>query len=333
MQASDLHLIAGKAPLIRVNSRLLSLESLAVLSAEDIGALFESMVPSHDRHRFLAEQELDFSYTAQGLIRFRGNACMQRGSIKLSLRVIPMKVPSLDDLELPDILKTFSCQPNGLVLVCGPTGSGKSTTLAAMLGYINSHHDRVVVTIEDPIEFLHPVRRCAFSQREVGQDTSSFPRALRHVLRQDPDVILVGEMRDQETMALAVTAAETGHLVFSTLHTNSATEAIDRVVDAFPAAQQNQIRLQLSMSLLAIIYQVLLPRAGGKGRIAACEILVATPAVRSLIREGKTHQIDAYLEMGSKSGMKTLAQAVDDLKRRKLIDRDAAAAYGKPLNA
>ena len=330
--ASDIHLSSGTPPMVRVGGELLSLRNWNPLDPEDVQTVFEHMVPDPmARERFWADLELDFAYTVPGLTRFRGNVCLERGNLKLSLRALPLKVPSMEELDLPPVIRHLATQPKGLVLVCGPTGSGKSTTLAAMIQHINLYHKRVIVTVEDPIEYIHPDEKSLISQREVGFDTRNLRSALRYALRQDPDVILVGEMRDLETIALAVTAAETGHLVLSTLHANSAVEAVDRIVDAFPPSQQNQIRMQISMSLAGIVYQVLLSRTGGKGRIAACEVLVGTLAIRNLVRLGKTYQIPTYLQTGKDVGMQTLEQAVEDLKRRRLVDPDVAVDIANPF--
>lgn len=326
--ASDLHLTAGVAPTVRLHGDLRPLPDYGPVSDEDVRVILETLVPDQQSlDRFWSDWELDFGCTVPGLTRFRGNACLQRGSVKLSLRVLPIRIPTLDELNLPPVVKHLAGQNKGLVLVCGPTGSGKSTTLAAMINYINTTQRRMIVTVEDPIEYLHQDGTSVIVQREVGYDTKGFPSALRHALRQDPDVILVGEMRDQETISLAITAAETGHLVLSTLHANSTSEAVDRMVDVFPPTQQSQIRVQLAMSLAGIIYQQLLPRADGKGRVAACEVLVATVAIRNLVRQGRPEQILSYLQTGRDLGMQTFEMAVEDLCRRELVHPDRVAAY------
>jgi len=331
--ASDLHLMPGAPPVVRAHGNLAPLANSEPLSADDITAIFEAVVPDPGtREQFRAERDLDFGFTAPGLVAIRGNACIQRGAIKLSLRLLPLKVPSIKDLDLPPVMEELAGRPGGLVLACGPTGSGKSTTLAAMVQHINLHHKRVIVAVEDPIEFHYKNEQSYIIQREVGPDTKGFAAALRRALRQDPDVILVGEMRDLETISLAVTAAETGHLVLSTLHANSAVEAIDRVVDVFPPSQQAQIRLQLSMSLAGVVYQVLVPRADGKGRIAGCEVLIATTAIRNLIRRGSTQEMLSYLQMGKDVGMQTLEQSLEELKRKQLIRGGQAAGYGKTFS-
>ena len=327
-EASDLHMTAGSPPLVRVHGILNPLPLYDPMTDEDIRVVLEALVPDQeDLDRFRSQWELDFAHTIPGLTRFRGNACMQRGTVKISLRVLPLEIPTPDDLGLPAVVKTLAEQPKGLVLVCGPTGSGKSTTLAAMINHINTTQRRIIVTVEDPIEYLHQDLNSVIIQREVGTDTKDFLAALRHALRQDPDVILVGEMRDQETIGLAITAAETGHLVLSTLHANSTSEAVDRIVDVFPPTQQSQIRVQLSMSLAGIIYQVLLPKTGGLGRVAACEVLIATMAVRNLVRQGRSEQLPSYLQTGRSLGMQTLEQAIQELIRQDLVDPDKVAQY------
>lgn len=330
--ASDLHMTSGVAPIVRVHGDLRSLPDYELLSDEDVRATLEQIVPDQQSlDRFWSDWELDFAHQVPGLARFRGNACFQRGSVKVSLRVLPIRIPTPDELNLPPVVKHLAGQQKGLVLVCGPTGSGKSTTLAAMVNHINATQRRMIVTVEDPIEYLHQDGTSVIVQREVGYDTKDFPSALRHALRQDPDVILLGEMRDQETISLAVTAAETGHLVLSTLHANSTSEAVERMVDVFPPMQQGQIRVQLAMSLAGIIYQMLLPRADGKGRVVACEVLVATVAVRNLVRQGKPEQIVSYLQTGRDLGMQTFEMAVEDLCRRELVHPDRVSAYRNTL--
>ncbi len=326
--ASDLHVTSGVAPMVRVHGNLQPIPDYGPVSDEDVRAILETLVPDRQSlERFWSDWELDFARTVPGLTRFRVNACLQRGNVKLSLRALPIRIPTLDELNLPPVLKHLTGRTKGLVLVCGPTGSGKSTTLAAMINHINRTYNRMIVTVEDPIEYLHQDGTSVIVQREVGSDTKGFPSALRHALRQDPDVILVGEMRDQETISLAITAAETGHLVLSTLHANSTSEAVDRMVDVFPPMQQSQIRVQLAMSLAAIIYQLLLPRADGKGRVAACEVLVATTAIRNLVRQGKAEQILSYLQTGRDQGMQTFEHAVEDLCQRQLVHPDRVSAY------
>jgi twitching motility protein PilT len=264
-------------------------------------------------------------FSIAGLARFRVNAFFQRGTISLAIRQVPLKIPTIDELALPTVCKTLSIKHKGLVLVTGATGMGKSTTLAAMIDHLNHTERRNVITIEDPIEFLHHNEKCIIAQRDLGADTKSFAEALKHALRQDPDVILVGEMRDLETIATAITAAETGHLVLSTLHTASTTQTIDRIVDVFPAHQQPQIRFQLSMVLEGVLSQILLPRAGGKGRAAAFEVMVATDAIRNLIRDGRTEQMPTYLQTGRQFGMQTMDQALIDAVRTGAVALEEAA--------
>jgi len=324
-RGSDLHLCVGSPPVIRVDGDLEPL-NYAVLSPAKLQELVYAILTDERVIEFEASHELDFAYSVAGLSRFRVNAHKQRGSVGAVLRAIPMRPPTLDQLKMPAILKTLTTRPRGLILVTGPTGSGKSTTLAAMIDEINGTRRCHIVTIEDPIEFLHRNKRSIIIQREVGADTKSFTAALRHVLRQDPDVILIGEMRDLETIAAAVTAAETGHLVLATLHTTSASQTVDRIIDVFPPHQQEQIRLQLSTVLEGIICQTLLQRTDGIGRVCAQEILIATPAIRNLIREGKTHQMSSILQSGSQFGMQTLDQSLRALVLAKQVSAEAAAA-------
>ncbi|MDP6453623.1 MAG: type IV pilus twitching motility protein PilT [SAR202 cluster bacterium] len=336
--ASDVHLSVGTPPSARVSGELESLDGFGPITGDDAQAAFKEMVHDPDaREKFINDWELDFAYEAPGLTRFRGNACIQRGTIKLSLRALASETPTIEALDLPPVIRQMAGQTKGLLLVCGPTGSGKSTTLAAMVQHINLYHRRVIVTVEDPIEFVYQDAQSIVIQREVGLDTRDINSALRHALRQDPDVILVGEMRDLETISLAVTAAETGHLVLSTIHANSSTEAIDRIVDAFPPGQQNQVRSQLAMSLAGVIYQTLVPRLDDKGRVAVCEVLVGTNAVRNLVRQARTFEIPSYLQTGRQDGMQTLQQALEDLKRRFIVradeELDNPAAFDDPPGA
>ncbi len=304
--ASDLHLTVGQRPTLRIDGTLRELEETAVLVSADTEGLAAALLTTDQRRRFDEEHDLDFAFDVPGLARFRGNCSRQRGRIALALRHIPHRVESLEELGLPPILSRLAARPRGLVLVTGPTGSGKSTTLAAMVDLINRRRCGHVITIEDPIEFLHPHRRCIVNQREVGGDTHSFATGLKYSLRQDPDVILVGEMRDAETMGAALTIAETGHLVLSTLHTNSAADSVNRVVDAFPAHSQQQVRTQLASVLEGVVTQILLPRALGSGRAVATEVLVCTDAIRAVIRDEKVHQIRSLMEAGRRHGMQTM---------------------------
>ena len=306
--ASDLHLTAGSPPIIRVNGVLERLD-YPRLSANDTRELIYSILSQDQRQRLENEWEIDFSYSVPARARFRVNAFFQRNSLGAAFRLIPINILKLEDLGLPKTLHDLTRKPRGFVVITGPTGSGKSTTLAAMIDEINETREEHIMTIEDPIEFLHRHKKCMVNQREVGADTKGFNRALKSVLRQDPDIILVGEMRDTETVATALTAAETGHLVFATLHTQDAPQTIDRIIDVFPPHQQEQIRVQLSTTLMGVCTQQLLPTRDGRGRVVACEILIPTPAVRNLIREGKTHQIYSAMQTGSSFGMQTMDAA------------------------
>lgn len=323
--ASDLHMKAGSSPVLRIRGGLVPQE-LPALTVEAVQNAFSQIVTEEQRAAFDREKELDFAFSGDGIGRFRVNAALQRGSITLAFRAVRSDIPTLEELGLPDICRSLVLKPRGLVLVTGPTGCGKSTTLAAMIDHLNERERRHIVTVEDPIEFFHQDKQCLISQRELGADTTSFASALKHVLRQDPDVILVGEMRDLETIALALTAAETGHLVLATLHTPSAAQTIDRVVDSFPPHQQQQIKVQLSTVLEAVLCQTLLPTADSSGRVAAVEVMVATSAVRNLIREGKTFQIPNVIQTGSQYGMQTLDQALAVLHQRGVVTRDEAVA-------
>lgn len=324
--ASDILLTAGVPPSVRLNGLICQFDHTP-LNPEQTKALLYSVLTQEQVARFEADLELDFSIQYQDKARFRGNAYVQRGAVASVFRLIPSKIPKLEDLGLPAVLEELSMQPQGLLLFTGPTGHGKSTSQAALIDLINTRKAAHIVTVEDPIEYLHFSKKSIVDQRDVGQDTHSFTSALKHVLRQDPDVVLIGEMRDLETMAVGLTAAETGHLVMATLHTNSAMQAVDRIIDVFPPNQQNQIRTQLSLSLLAIVAQRLLPRADGKGRIVAVEMLRNIPGVANLIREGKTPQIASMMETHAKFGMQTMDAALKDLYRKGLIVRDEALRY------
>jgi len=328
--ASDLHLSAGLPPLMRIHGDLTRTQHPA-LSAAGVTALVNSIMTDDQRQIFQAEHEIDFACEIPGKGRFRVNVFVQSRGPGAVLRTIPTVIPTLESLHLPPILKELCTRERGLVLVTGPTGSGKSTTLAAMVDLVNQTWDAHILTVEDPIEFVHPPKRCLVNQREVGPHTRSFSNALRSALREDPDVILVGELRDLDTMSLALTAAETGHLVFGTLHTSSAPKTIDRIIDVFPAGQQNQVRTMLSESLEAVIAQTLVKKKGG-GRIAACEILIGAPAVRNLIREGKLHQIPSMMQTSQRIGMQTLDIALADLVKRGLIDPGALPPRPAALN-
>ena len=318
---SDLHLRYGEPPVFRVNGRLIRTQFPVVEAVEDY---LYPILDEDRRKRFEKNMELDLSYEIKGVSRFRVNCFRQRGHMGAVLRAIPVKIKTIDDLMLPAVTRDICLRPRGLVLVTGPTGSGKSTTLAAMIDHINRNRRCHVMTIEDPIEFVHTDMLSEINQRELEIDTHSFAAALKHVMRQNPDVILVGEMRDLETISLAITAAETGHLVFGTLHTTDAPQTIDRVVDVFPPEQQNQIRMQLAVTIQAIISQTLLPRIDTGGRIAAFEVMVATSAIRTLVREGKTHQIYSDIQAGKDYGMVSLDQYMLELLRKRWIKYDDA---------
>jgi twitching motility protein PilT len=321
--ASDLHLTVGAPPMVREKGRLRPLD-YPQLSSQDTREIVYSILNNDQRKRLENEWQIDLSYSVPGRARFRVNAYFQRASIGAVMRTIPQDIPAFDSLKLPEILKDFTRKPRGFVLVTGPTGSGKSTTLASMIDMINEARHEHIMTVEDPIEFLHRHKNCVVNQRELGSDAQSFSLALKSALRQDPDVILVGEMRDLETMSTAITAAETGHLVFATLHTQDTSQTVDRIVDSFPPAQQHQVRTQLSIALQGIVTQQLLPTANGQGRVCACEVLVPTPAVRNLIREGKTHQLYSALQTGGSHGMQTMDAALADLVRGGMITRELA---------
>jgi twitching motility protein PilT len=323
-RASDLHLAAGAQPTVRVRGRLTRLEGYPILSDTDTREIVYSILSGDQRQRLETNWQLDFAYSIPGHARFRVNAYYQRGAIGAAFRLIPFELTSIDQLGLPPTVHELTRKPRGFVLVTGPTGSGKSTSLAAMLDEINMTREEHIMTIEDPIEFLHAHKKCLVNQRELGSDAQSFAAALKAALRQDPDVILVGEMRDLETISTALTAAETGHLVFATLHTQDTAQTVDRIIDVFPPEQQGQVRVQLSVALQGIITQQLLPTADGAGRVAACEVLVPNPAVRNLIREGKTHQIYSVLQTGSAQGMQTMDAALVSLVRTGKISQKQA---------
>ncbi len=330
-RASDLHIAAGARPTVRVRGHLAPLEDFPILSPEDTREIVYSILSGEQRRRLENDLQIDFAYVIPGHARFRVNAYFQRSALGAAFRLIPTDLSSIDALGLPPVVHELTRRPRGIVLVTGPTGSGKSTSLAAMIDEINGSRDEHIMTIEDPIEFLHAHKRCIVNQRELGSDATSFAAALKSALRQDPDVILVGEMRDLDTISTALTAAETGHLVFATLHTQDAPQTIDRIIDVFPAEQQNQIRVQLSVALQGVITQQLLPTADGVGRIAACEVLVPTPAIRNLIREGKIHQITSFMQTGSAHGMQTMDAALATLVRSgKITQRLAESRSSTP---
>jgi twitching motility protein PilT len=322
--SSDLHITTGTPPQIRINGHMVPLK-LPPLQPAESKQLCYSILTDAQKRKFEEENELDFSFGVKGLARFRGNVFMQRGALAGVFRLIPFKILTFDDLDLPPVVRSISRKPRGLVLVTGPTGSGKSTTLAAMIDAINSERHEHIVTIEDPIEFIHPHKKCVVNQREVGADTVSFKRAIKSILRQDPDVVLIGELRDLETIEAALTIAETGHLCFATLHTNSCVQTINRIVDVFPTNQQQQVRTQLSFVLEGVLSQSLISRADGKGRAMALEVMVPNMAIRALIRDDKVHQLYSQMQMGQeKYGMQTMNQALFMLYYKKRITMDDA---------
>src|SRR5574341_1028638 len=320
--ASDLHITAGERPKLRVDGDITNSRNEYVMTPKDTLQLAYSVLTENQKKKFEMEDELDFSFGIQNLARFRGNCFKQRGCVSIVIRQIPFSVKTFADLKLPPIIAQLSDRPRGLVLVTGPTGSGKSTTLAAMIDKINRELKGHILTIEEPIEFIHRHQACIVNQREVGTDTKSFATALKYALREDPDVILVGEMRDLETIAAALTIAETGHLAFATLHTNSAAETINRIIDVFPSHQQSQVRAQLAFVLEGVLTQTLLAKLKGRGRVMACEIMVATPAIRALIREDKIHQIESSMQAGKKFGMQTLNDSLYQLYTGREVAKD-----------
>ncbi|HEY41479.1 MAG TPA: type IV pilus twitching motility protein PilT [Dehalococcoidia bacterium] len=322
-RASDLHLKVGSPPVLRIDGILVPQQELPQLTAQDTEYIFEQVTTSEQRSMFTRDLELDFAYGVHGLGRFRVSVLQQRGTLSLAFRAIPFKIPSIEEFELPQILKTLIRRPRGLILVTGHTGSGKSTTLTAMINYLNDNERRHVIMIEDPIEFLHTDNKCIIVQRDLGDDTKAFNIALVKALRHDPDVVVIGEMRDLDTIATALTAAETGHLVLGTLHTSDAAQTIDRIIDVFPPSQQRQIRMQLAQVIEAVLSQTLLPRIEG-GRIAAIEVMIGTPAVRNLIRTEKAHELATVIQLGNKEGMQTLDQSLADLIRRGIVTQEEA---------
>jgi len=325
--ASDLHLTVGSAPVVRVNGSLQRVENLAPLTVEHARQLLYRVMSSEQQKQLELKRQIDMPYSIPGVARFRVNVYFQRGSLGAAFRLTPVVPQKLSELGLPEILHDLTGRPNGLVLVTGPTGSGKTTTLAALVDEINETRTDHILTIEDPIEFVHKHKKCIVNQREIGPDASSFPDALRAALRQDPDVILLGEMRDLETIATALTAAETGHLVLATLHTQSAPGTIDRVVDVFPPTQQAQVRLQLAAALQGVIAQTLLPTVDGNGRVPACEILMPDDGVRNLIRQAKVEQVYSFMQTGSSRGMQTMEQSLADLVVRGIVSRETAISH------
>ena len=324
VNASDVHLTAGVPPVIRVRGRITPLEDYDALTPQDTREIVYSILNDAQRKKFENQQQLDFAYMIPGVARFRVNCFFQRGAISAAFRHIPEVIQGLDSLGLPLVMEEFTRKPRGFVLITGPTGSGKSTTLASMIDMINGEREEHILTIEDPIEFLHGHRKCIVNQREIGADAIDFATALKGALREDPDVILVGEMRDLETISTALTAAETGHLVFATLHTQSTAQTVDRIIDVFPPHQQQQVRMQLSIALQGIVTQQLLPTADGSGRVVGAEVLIPTPAVRNLIREGKTHQIYSAIQTSGSIGMQTMDAHLAQLVRMGKITRSLA---------
>ena len=323
-RASDVHITSGFPPAIREKGAIHAMDGFPVLNSQQTREIVYGILNDDQRKRFENSQQLDFAYAIPGVARFRVNCFFQRGSVSAAFRLIPQDVPALDSLGVPPVLRDLTRKPRGFVLVTGPTGSGKSTTLAAMIDAINQEREDHILTIEDPIEFLHHHKRSIVNQREIGSDAPDFALGLRAALRQDPDVILVGEMRDLETISTALTAAETGHLVFATLHTQSTSQTVDRIIDVFPAEQQGQVRTQLSIALQGIVTQQLLPTIDGKGRTVACEVLIPTPAIRNLIREGKTHQIYGAVQTSGAVGMQTMDADLARLVRGGKISRALA---------
>src|SRR6188474_102946 len=320
--ASDLHITAGERPKLRIDGEITNSNLEAVMSPKDTMQLAYSVLTENQKKRFEMEDELDFSFGIQNLARFRGNCFKQRGCVSMVIRQIPFSIKTFEELGLPEVIRKMAERPRGLVLVTGPTGSGKSTTLAAMIDKINKERRGHIITVEDPIEFIHRHQGCIVNQREVGTDTKSFQASLKYALRQDPDVVLIGEMRDLETIQAGLTIAETGHIAFATLHTNSAAEAINRIIDVFPSHQQSQVRAQLAFCLEGIVTQTLLPKAKGRGRAMAAEILVVTPAIRALIRDDKIHQIYSMMQSGKKYGMQTMNDALYQLYTHKEVTQE-----------
>lgn len=322
--ASDLHMKVGRPPVLRIDGALIAQGHMPDLSPQGIYQVIDDITIEEQRDDFSRHLDIDFALSRSGVGRFRVSLSLQRGTPAVAIRLVPTNPPTIERMRLPEVCRTLALKENGLVLVTGPSGSGKSTTLAAMIEHINNSVSRRIITIEDPIEVLHADKMCFVSQREVGADALSFANALKYALRQDPDIIMVGEMRDVETIATALTAAETGHLVLATLHAPGAAKAIDRVIDSFPPHQQQQVRMQLSTTLQGVLYQVLMPAADGQGRIVAVEVMIATDAVKNLVREAQTPQMVSVMQTGSHHGMQTLDQAILGLYRRGLINREEA---------
>lgn len=327
-KASDLHLTEGTPPVLRIDGKLL-LSKMPPLTREEMKKMIYSMLSDSQKEKFEKDFELDFSLSLPGLDRFRANVHIQRGSVEAAFRRIPVFIPNIDELGLPSVVTDFARRPNGLVLVTGPTGMGKTTTMAAMIDQINQEKSDLIICIEDPIEYIHYNKKCIIKQREVYNDTRSFSEALKRCLRQDPDIIVVGEMRDLETISTTLTAAETGHLVFATLHTPDAPQTIERIIDVFPPHQQQQVRLQLSDCLQGVVSQLLLPRASGVGRVLATEIMTVTPGVRNLIREQSIEQIPTVIQTGSQYGMRSMDKSLKELYQSGIISYDVALSKAK----
>ena len=325
--ASDLHLVVSSPPLLRVNGALIAVDRAEILTPNDISRAFLQITTPEQRESFHKNLELDFNYTLAEVGHLRCNAAQQRGAISLAVRLLPAKVPTIDEMELPQIYKDLSLKQRGLIVVTGPTGSGKTTSQAAMIQHLNENESRHVVTIEDPIEYVHPSINCAVTQRQLGSDTHSFPEALRRVLRQDPDVILVGEMRDLETAAAVLSIAETGHLILTTGHAPSASQAIERVIDLFPPHERHLAQSRIASLLVAVLFQTLVPRLDGSGRIAAVEILLANPAARNLIREGKTYQLGNVIQTNRGAGMISLDESLVELYRKQVISGESLFTF------
>ena len=321
---SDLHFVIGQPPILRLDGQLRPMTEFPVLTAEESKRMIYGLLSDPQRARFESEWDLDFSMAVDNVSRFRANILVQKNGVEAVLRVISAKIPTPEELDLPAAITQLADLPRGLVLITGPTGSGKSTTLACLINLINQKRREHILTVEDPIEFVHENKNCVIRQREVGQQTQSFAAALKHALRQDPDVVLIGEMRDLETIGAAITVAETGHLVFGTLHTTDAAQTVDRMIDVFPAYQQQQVRTQLSNTLKAVVSQTLLPRIGGKGRVAAREIMMVTPAISNLTREAKTHMIYGAIDTGARVGMVSLDKSLAELMKKGLITMEQA---------
>jgi len=327
-KASDLHLTEGMPPILRIDGRLTTTD-LPILTREDSKRLIYSVLTNEQKEKFEACWELDLSVAMQGMDRFRVNVHVQRGSVEAAFRRIPLEIPRMQDLGLPPICSDLARKPNGLVLVTGPTGVGKTTSMAAMIDLINTERQDMIISIEDPIEFLHKNKRSVMKQREVFSDTKSFAEALRHALRQDPDVIFVGEMRDLETIQTALTAAETGHLVLATLHTPDAPQTVERIIDVFPPYQQQQVKLQLADCLQGVVSQLLLPRASGTGRVVCCEVMIGTPAIRNLVREQEIEQIPTLIQTGHQYGMRTMDKSLKELYKTGVITYETALSKAK----